>query len=207
MAEQRTSPQRRLFEEQEAETINATVGSVIPGLRYVPNFLTTETHERLLAEVDSQPWLLDLKRKVQHYGFRYDYRSRSVDVSMRLGDLPPWAADVARLLLERGLTDRMPDQLIVNEYEPGQGISNHIDCEPCFDGNVISVSLGSCCVMNFTHKTTGQVVPVLLQPCSAVVLEREARYDWMHGIPPRKSDEFQGRTYKHNRTSRSPFGR
>jgi len=106
--------------------------------------------------VDAQPWLHDLERRVQHYGFRYDYRSRSVDLAMRLGELPAWAAEVAGLLLERGLAFRMPDQVIVNEYEQGQGISNHIDCEPCFDGNIVSVSLGSVCVMNFTHGATGQ---------------------------------------------------
>ena len=43
----------------------------------------------------------------------------------------------------------MPDQLIVNEYQPGQGISAHIDCEPCFKNTIVTVSLGSVYEMDF----------------------------------------------------------
>ena len=42
--------------------------------------------------------------------------------------------------------------MIVNEYEPGQGISPHIDNVKLFDAVVVSVSLGSECVMQFTQK-------------------------------------------------------
>src|SRR5207248_2739382 len=102
------------------------------------NFATQEQHDCLLRHIDGNEWMTDLRRRVQHYGYRYDYRSRSVDYSMRIGELPPWAAEVAaKLLSEQFFTER-PDQLIVNEYEPGQGISNHIDCEPCFTGVVAS---------------------------------------------------------------------
>jgi alkylated DNA repair dioxygenase AlkB len=168
-------------------------------LTSVPDLLPPEEQKRLLLVIDSLPWRDDLKRRVQHYGYRYDYRSRSVDSTMRLGDLPGWAVEVAELLRRRGLIDRAPDQLIVNEYEPGQGISNHIDCEPCFDGNVVSITLGSSCVMNFTHRDTGEVVPVLLESGSAVILTGDARYQWMHGIVGRKSDTFAGRTFQRGR--------
>jgi alkylated DNA repair dioxygenase AlkB len=42
--------------------------------------------------------------------------------------------------------------------------------------------------MNFTHRSTGEVVPVLLEVGSAVILTGEARYGWMHGIPARRKD-------------------
>jgi alkylated DNA repair dioxygenase AlkB len=171
----------------------------VAGLIYVPNLLPPAAQTELLRVIDSLPWMKELKRKVQHYGYRYDYRARSVDRSMRLGDLPEWAVAVANLLQERELLSRSPDQLIVNEYEPGQGISKHIDCEPCFDGNIASVSLGSTCVMNFIHKDTGETIPVLLEPGSVAVLTGAARYDWMHAIPARKRDTFGGQVLPRNR--------
>jgi alkylated DNA repair dioxygenase AlkB len=193
--------QRGLFDAEEvaAPPVNAAATSLIEGLVYVPDLLAPPAQAQLLREFDAQPWMTDLRRRVQHYGYRYDYRSRSVDRSMRLGDLPPWAVGVAELLRERGLLNRAPDQVIVNEYEPGQGISNHVDCEPCFDANIISVSLGSPCVMNFTRLGTGEAVPVLLEAGSAVILTGKARYDWMHGIPARKKDTFQGRSFARSR--------
>jgi alkylated DNA repair dioxygenase AlkB len=180
-------------------SINAAALSRVAGLTYVTDFVTPAAQTQLLQEIDAQPWMTELKRRVQHYGYRYDYRSRSVDRSMRLGDLPEWACGAAQALLERGLIGRPPDQLIINEYEAGQGISNHVDCEPCFDDNVASVSLGSACVMNFTHRRTREVVPVLLEPGSLVVMTGEARYEWMHGIAGRKSDTFAGRTFERSR--------
>lgn len=45
----------------------------ISGLTYIPNFITATEHDLLLPQIDQQPWLTDLKRRVQHYGYKYDY--------------------------------------------------------------------------------------------------------------------------------------
>jgi alkylated DNA repair dioxygenase AlkB len=193
--------QRDLFDAAEptGPGTNEAALARVEGLVYVPDLVAPDDQARLLGEIDAAPWMTELRRRVQHYGYRYDYRSRSVDPSMRLGDLPDWAVALAEVMRARGLLARAPDQVIVNEYEPGQGINNHVDCEPCFDGIVHSVSLGSPCVMHFTSRRTGEVVPVLLEPGSLVVMAGAARYDWMHGIPARKADTFQGRTFDRSR--------
>ena len=171
----------------------------IPGLTYLPDIVDQERQNHLLANVDSQPWLNDLRRRVQHYGYKYDYKARRVDSSMRIGGLPEWALALADQLVYRGLMRELPDQLIVNEYEPGQGIANHVDCVPCFTDSIASVSLGSSCVMTFTSKETGHVIPLLLEPRSLVALRGEARYGWTHGIAARKTDTYQGRTIHRRR--------
>ncbi|MBI4446899.1 MAG: alpha-ketoglutarate-dependent dioxygenase AlkB [Acidobacteria bacterium] len=165
----------------------------IPGLGYVSDYLTTEEEQELLSVIDVQPWLSDLKRRVQHYGYRYDYKRRSVDRSMYLGPLPEWAAELAAGLVGDGWVTERPDQLIINEYLPGQGILGHVDCIPCFSDTIVSISLGSSCVMVFTHRRTGVQEPVLLEPRSLVVLKGEARYQWKHGIPARKTDDYNAR--------------
>ncbi|UPT65181.1 MAG: alpha-ketoglutarate-dependent dioxygenase AlkB [Sphingobacteriales bacterium JAD_PAG50586_3] len=72
----------------------------------------------------------------------------------------------------------------------GQGITPHIDCEPCFEDTLISISLGSYCVMDFGKKLSSEKVPVLLAPRSIVILKGESRYTWTHGIAPRKTDVY-----------------
>ena len=95
----------------------------VPGLKYIPGFVADSDESGLLAAVDAEPWLADLKRRVQHYGYRYDYKARKVDPSLYVGPLPDWAAELAGRLHREGWFDEVPDQLIVNEYQPGQGIT------------------------------------------------------------------------------------
>jgi alkylated DNA repair dioxygenase AlkB len=162
--------------------------SAIEGMTYVCDFMSLHEQEAVEREVDLQPWRADLKRRVQHYGYRYDYKARRVDRSMFLGALPPFAIPVASKLVEQSLFRQLPDQLIVNEYLPGQGITAHVDCEPCFSENIAMVSLGWAYEMEFIHSETKDVRAILLAPGSALVISGEARYDWLHQIKARKSD-------------------
>ena len=53
--------------------------------------------------------------------------------------------------------------------------------------------------MEFTNVKSKKCVPVLLPIGSAVVLKDEARYQWMHSIPARKTDKIGGQTQKRSR--------
>jgi alkylated DNA repair dioxygenase AlkB len=171
----------------------------IPGLCYLPDFLD-ETRERVLISlIDRQPWLTELRRRVQHYGYRYDYKGRQVTAEMYLGPLPDWLQPLGRELNERGLMPYAADQVIINEYEPGQGIAPHVDCVPCFADTIASLSLGSTCVMEFTSVESRAKVPLFLARRSLVVLSGEARYDWRHAIPARKKDTHEGRDLSRSR--------
>jgi alkylated DNA repair dioxygenase AlkB len=175
------------------------VGVSISGLTLRPDYLSPEEHDELLAAADQQPWLTVLPRRVQHYGYRYDYKARKVDADLYLGPLPNWAQGLAQRLTTEGWFPESPDQLIVNEYQPGQGIKQHVDCVPCFAGTIASVSLGSTCVLQFAHAPTAQKVDFLIEPRSLVVMQDEARYRWTHAVPARQSDKVDGKTYLRSR--------
>lgn len=160
----------------------------IPGLDYLEHFITPDEEAMLLEAIDQEPWRNDLKRRVQHYGYRYDYTSRRVDAADHIGSLPAWATFLSERLLAGGHFATVPDQLIVNEYESGQGIASHIDCQPCFGDVVSSLTLGSHCVMEMTSAAQGEVIPLLLERRSMLVLSGDARHFWKHGIPKRKTD-------------------
>ena len=174
----------------------------ISGLTYIPDFITKEEEQSLIENIDNSPWLYDLKRRVQHYGYKYDYKARAVNNDAYLGPLPEWVKPLSQRLFEEGVFPSAPDQMIVNEYEPGQGISAHVDCVPCFDGTIASLSLGSSCTMEFSNIRTQEKKEILLEERSLIVLSDEARYDWTHAIPGRKSDMINGqKIYRLRRAS------
>ena len=166
--------------------------SKISGLTYISDYITAEQEAELIAIIDQQPWLNDLKRRVQHYGYKYDYTARRVTSDLKLGDLPDWVMGYCNELHQKQLYPQVPDQVIVNEYQPGQGIASHIDCVPCFREAIASISLGSPCIMDFVHSKTNEKLPVLLEPRSLFVLNGDARYVWKHGIASRKTDKITG---------------
>jgi alkylated DNA repair dioxygenase AlkB len=172
--------------------------SNIKGLVYIPEYITQEEHNFLWQSVNAEKWLDDLKRRVQHYGYKYNYKARFIDYTMKIGELPSWVTSLAEKLKDNNFMKNTPDQLIINEYLAGQGIANHVDCEPCFGDTIISLSLGSTCVMDFINKYTKEKIEVLLEPRSLVILKEEARYDWTHGIQGKKSDFFKNQKYERN---------
>ena len=201
-------PSPKNEKESQPSTKNKEAIDEICGLQYIENYITEFQHKWLLDEIDKHEWLTDLKRKVQHYGFKYDYKARKVNYDMRIGELPEWLKRLSQKLHKDGHMPEVADQVIVNEYLPGQGISGHIDCEPCFEKTIVSLSLGSSCVMDFTNKDDKtKKIPVWLAPKSLIVLGGEARYKWLHGIATRKSDEWNGHRYARQRRVSLTFRR
>ncbi|MBO2453656.1 alpha-ketoglutarate-dependent dioxygenase AlkB [Actinomadura barringtoniae] len=143
-----------------------------------------EEQKRLADHIDAGQWSRELKRRVQHYGHRYEYGRRGVSVR-QAPPLPPWALELAVRLRREGRVEDVADQVIVNEYQPGQGISAHVDCVPCFGPIVASVSLLSACVMEFLGP---ERVPVWLEPGSLCLMTGDSRFIWRHAIPARKTD-------------------
>ena len=162
----------------------------ISGLEYLPQFLSVVEQATAIRQIDDAPWRSDLERRVQHYGWRYDYSVRTVDRDMHIGPLPPWLRDIARRLYnETGLFDDVPDQAIVNEYEPGQGIAMHADRQ-CFGPTVATISLGDDWRMEL-RPAGGKAdtkVEILLKQGSALLMTGDARRRWFHGIAKRKRE-------------------
>ncbi|MBW4709550.1 alpha-ketoglutarate-dependent dioxygenase AlkB [Roseobacter sp. YSTF-M11] len=163
-----------------------------PGLEYLPDFISAGEADYLVHNIDAQAWRSDLKRRVQHYGYRYDYKARQASEEDYIGRLPPFLRGLAERLAYAGNFGSVPDQVIVNEYMPGQGISAHVDCRPCFGAVIASLSLMSPCVMRLENIKVSQQTDLVLEPGSLLILSGEARHVWTHAIPARKSDMVKG---------------
>ena len=164
----------------------------IPGLSLLPEYVTAEDEAALTAAIDRQEWDTSWERRRQHFG--YSYGRGQIPVR----PIPAWGIELARRMQRDGITDRLFDQMLINEYLPGQGITLHRDYEP-FDRTVVSLSLLSACVMDFRRVKDGERRASLLEPRSLLVLSDVARYDWEHGIARRKSDRWHGKAVLRNR--------
>lgn len=173
--------------------------SRIPGLTYQPEFITQTEEEKLLNCINKAKWSTELRRRVQHYGWRYDYKKRQIDESMRLGPLPQWAQALARRLVNEKLIKDLPDQVIVNEYCCDQGIAAHIDAEGSFAEYIATISLLETWSMIFRHRDSGEKVEIPLEHRSVAILSGDARYKWTHEIPKRDSELVVVRDGKYKR--------
>ena len=158
----------------------------IGGLSLHLDFISAQEEIELLQAVGAQEWNTTLARRTQHYGYEYGYADKIISI---VEPLPAWSAVVVDRLLELGILKVRPDQMIVNEYLPGQGIHPHVDDVNAFGDGIVSVSLESSIIMDFTQQTEPYTkCEVLLPSRSALVLTGDARYKWKHGIVKRKWD-------------------
>ena len=174
-----------------------------PGLIYRSDFITEEEESSFMDYIDGGEWSTELRRRVQHYGWRYDYKKRRIDASMRLGELPEWAQELARRLVNEGLMKELPDQLIVNEYLKKQGITPHIDAQDSFTGQIATVSLLETWGMVFRRRRSKEKVEKRLERRSVAVLTGDARYLWEHEIPKRENEPCEDRQGKRRWAKRS----
>jgi len=102
-------------------------------------------------------------------------------------------------LKNEGYTPWIPDQIIINEYTPGQGIKPHLDHITSFAEIVISLTLLSSVTMDFTSIESKESKPIYLERRSLVILSGDARYKWTHGIEGRLYDTVKGKTKQRGR--------
>ncbi len=172
-----------LFDDPEARAIG--------GLSYREDYITPEEEAVLIAHVDRQPWSSELLRRRQWYGWAYDDTALGRAEDYRPQPLPEWLFPFARRLGEDGYFPSPPERALINEYHPGQGIGAHKDRDADHIRLVAILSLGSPIMMDFTrpgHETRSHY----LRPRSLVLMQGEARDQWLHGITGRKSDRVGG---------------
>lgn len=166
----------------------------ISGLYYFDNILSHDEEQEILENIYQQQWLNDLTRRVQHYGYKYDYKKRKINKNDHLGDLPIWSNDLEKKIFTviKNTGVKLPydkfDQLIINEYKSKQGISAHVDCVPCFDEGIITVTTGCRGIMTF--RKNGVEINVELKRRSVAILTGDARYKWTHEINKMNNKNF-----------------
>jgi alkylated DNA repair dioxygenase AlkB len=126
------------------------------------------------------------KRKVAWYGDReYDYTySNTTKRALR------WTDDLLSLKAKaEELSGARYNSCLLNLYQDGdEGMSWHSDSEKELekDGAIASISFGAERRFQFKHKNTGQLVEVLLETGSLLVMRGTCQTFWMHALPKTK---------------------
>jgi alkylated DNA repair protein alkB family protein 8 len=161
----------------------------VPGFILHRDFITLSREEELMKEIESQKWVVDYDRRLQYYGYRNELEKPYPLIAFPV-PMPPLIQKLSEQIVDRGIVVVQPDQVIINEYLPGQGIRPHKD-RNYFENQICGINLGSGCIMRFLKGT--EVVDIEVPRRSLYVMQDEVRYKWKHAIPPRKKDMIEGK--------------
>lgn len=174
--------------------------SELDGFYYFPDAIGEELSTAVINFLNIQQWegitTSATGRKVQQYGYKYDYNNNSkhfekiTDIPDPVLKLKQVACEIADSTLEKEFYDLTKlNQCIVNQYKPGHGISAHID-RPALGNIVVCFTLGSGATLTFTTKKGGKEIRVdkYVEPNSLYFMTGDSRYSWQHEIKPRLSD-------------------
>ena len=182
---------------------NVLESKKVPGLLYIPDLITEEEEKDLFEELDAEEWIpitsSENSRVVQHYGFKYDYMSGKP--GEKTHPLPKFLNSLRdkleKVCLEEGIIKEGYEfnQCIVNNYEPGQGISDHVDHKD-YGHTIGCFTIGSGAEMTFMRvqrmergaKSKVIKVNIYPEPRSLYIMTGECRKVWSHCMVGRKSD-------------------
>lgn len=156
----------------------------IKGLTVIENFITKEQEDEMLKFINEQEWSSTLDRRTQQYNYIYDYKNYTLT---KTNKAPAVISDKFSTIFK----EDEDTQCIINEYEPGQGISAHTDHQKLFGKKISIISLMSPTTMIFRYGSDS--VSVILNPRSLVIMEDDARTKWTHEIPKNKTNLIGGK--------------
>jgi alkylated DNA repair protein alkB family protein 8 len=162
---------------------------VPPGLVIIPEWISGDEESQLMAEIDSREWNTKIRRRVQHYGYTFEYSRLDVDKSCPPTSIPDMCA---KLLERQELNQEGYNQLTINEYSPGVGIASHCDTHSAFTDVIAVVSLLAPITIDFVSHDALKKVAVVIPSRSLFLMGGESRYGWRHSIASRKSDKDPG---------------
>jgi alkylated DNA repair dioxygenase AlkB len=145
--------------------------------------------DELMELLERRQWTNILSRQVQYYGYIYDSSSRNIEVV----DPIPQELLLLKLKLENMIPGTIFNQVIVNKYEPGQGISPHID-NPIFGGHIGCFTVGGGCEIIFSKQN--QTRNLYVEPDSLYIMSGSTRWEWTHEIKRIRLDNFEGEYIK-----------
>ena len=156
------------FDRQRFDPRAHTVRCGIGGVAHVREWVSSEEEAELLRCADSAPpdgWTTLRGRRLQMFGGQ-------PAMPMVHEPLPAWVQSVCEQLVRAGVfpEDSPPNHVLLNEYQPGQGIDAHKD-GPLYAARVAILSLGSHTAFEFLEEDTSSDV-IVRRPLASLLLPR-----------------------------------
>lgn len=177
----------------------------IEGLYYIPNYLSKQEVNDLVIFLNSHNNWQHIagpnSRRVIHYGYNYAYNRSGIT---KTEDIPKnlELIDTNKInsIVKKDIIDTEFNQLIINEYIPGQGIASHIDHTKYFGPVIACISIGDICI-DFSKKNTKKTITI--ESGSLYIMSGPARYEWYHAIEKKLYDDNKKREIRYSLTYRT----
>jgi len=176
------------------------------GLFFKNNVIGSVDGLEIIKKLDLLPWTTVSKseksRRVQQYGFAYNYSGRST-IGSEIEPMPDFIVFLKvlaeQICSEVGLGLEISfNQCIINNYDPGQKISAHID-NPNFGPVIACFSFGPGLGLFMDFKKNEDQYHHFALNNSLYIMSGSSRYEWSHEIASRKSDIVDGSKIKRER--------
>ena len=165
----------------------------IQGLWYIENYLSEKESEEFYHYITHHvnlELISDAKnsRRVAHFGYYYDYKNNNT--LKPAPKIPDWLKE----LIDKQLS-MLPDfnQIIINEYKPGQQIAYHTD-HKMFGPVIACVTVGKSIPINFRNNE--DVKELNIKSGSMYIMTGEARHQWQHSLKNTSNDIRYSITYR-----------
>lgn len=162
-----------------------------PGFSYLPDFISPEKEEELLQIISKLSFSsfemhgVEAKRKIIHFGMKYDFLSRT---AVRSGEIPSWLQELKHEVST--LLRKEVSQILVTHYPKDAPIGWHYDA-PTFE-SLFGLSLKNSCRFRLRKgdNSLSEKFEIALEPRSGYIVSGEARTLWQHHIPPVKEERY-----------------
>lgn len=172
----------------------------LPGLYFIPDFISPAEQAAVLADVLNGPWTDDRskKRKVQMFG-PWRTERYTIDPTKPGTPHPQYSAGLAARIAKE--MKKLPEdggmkaedfasflkvgsdtecQLIINQYFPSDELDFHFDNPKAYGPVIAGLSLEGDGIISF--RSRGRSVDVALPPRSLYLMTGDSRYKWRHGM-------------------------
>ncbi|KAL7268516.1 hypothetical protein RUND412_008852 [Rhizina undulata] len=161
---------------------------------YIPNFITPAEESLLLEKIHAAPkpkWTVLSHRRLQTYPGPLSPTNVLLE-----SPLPDWLQCPIPRMCTLGIWDsaphRGPNHVLINEYNPREGIMPHED-GPAYYPMVATVSLGAAIVLDIFQRREGADLRakwrILQEPRSLLVTTDQVYTSYLHGIQEHAVDE------------------
>lgn len=189
---------------------------------YIPNFITSEEEQRILSHIERTPkpkWTQLLNRRLINYG------GIPHPNGMLAEEIPEWLQTYVDKINNLNIFETQnANHVLVNEYQPGQGIMPHTD-GPLFFPTISTISCGSHTILEFTKRenvttpdpekekkviskenyteseasTKREILfKLILEPRSLLILKDNLYTDYLHSISEIDNDILCDRIYNYD---------
>ena len=150
----------------------------IRGLTIIDDFINILEAKGLIDFINKNgKWNNSTSGRTIHYGYEYDDYKKTLKVAQ---NIPEWLNIIKKEVNGHFGNNDLIDQIIINEYKQGHGISKHIDDPELYGETIATLILGYAFPIIFVNDTGNIILSVYTPTNSLIVLDNQARYDWTH---------------------------